>query len=96
MYVAELAPGIGDEEVLAIAQDQSRLLLTCDKDFGELVYRQQKATSGVLLLRLAGVDASTSSVLVAEALSLHEQSLLWAFSVLTEDTLRIRPRTGRA
>ena len=29
--------------------------MTADKDFGELVYRQKRATSGVLLLRLAGM-----------------------------------------
>ena len=29
------------------------LLLTCDKDFGELVFRQQLSTAGVILIRLA-------------------------------------------
>jgi predicted nuclease of predicted toxin-antitoxin system len=38
-YVAELNPGITDEDVLAIAEDRRALLLVSDKDFGELVFR---------------------------------------------------------
>lgn len=38
-YVAELEPGISDENVLEIANDELRKLLTTDKDFGELVFR---------------------------------------------------------
>jgi predicted nuclease of predicted toxin-antitoxin system len=38
-YIAELAPGISDEEVLQLANERDALLLTTDKDFGELVFR---------------------------------------------------------
>lgn len=38
-YVAELAPGITDDQVLARANDAVRVLITVDKDFGELVFR---------------------------------------------------------
>ena len=40
LYIAEMAPGIADEEVSEIANEKEALLLTSDKDFGELVYRQ--------------------------------------------------------
>ena len=36
LYVLELKPGATDDEVLALAFDQRRILLTEDKDFGEL------------------------------------------------------------
>lgn len=88
--IAEQAPGIGDDEVLAIAHSESRLLLTCDKDFGELVYRQRRASAGVLLLRLAGVDSSSTNSLVCGVLAQHQAALVGAFSVLTVDALRIR------
>ena len=39
-YVAELAPSITDDEVLRNANDRSAVLVTADKDFGELVFRQ--------------------------------------------------------
>lgn len=35
LYVAELAPGVSDEDVLREANSRSALLLTEDKDFGE-------------------------------------------------------------
>ena len=54
-YVAEEARGILDDEVLRRAADENALLLTSDKDFGDLVFRQGKSDSGVLLIRLAGV-----------------------------------------
>jgi predicted nuclease of predicted toxin-antitoxin system len=37
-YVAEMAPSISDEAVLAIANREAALLLTADKDFGEMVF----------------------------------------------------------
>lgn len=39
LYVAETDPGISDENVLAAANEKNAMLLTADKDFGELVYR---------------------------------------------------------
>jgi hypothetical protein len=49
-YVAELQPGIGDDEVLAIAEAEVAIVVTTDKDFGELVFRQGLANHGVVLL----------------------------------------------
>src|SRR4051812_37973801 len=47
-------PGTDDPGILARAQSESRLLLTFDKDFGELAFRSgMPASSGVILLRLA-------------------------------------------
>jgi predicted nuclease of predicted toxin-antitoxin system len=47
-YVAELAPGIGDDAVLDLANAEARALLTADKDFGELVFRLRHLPLGVL------------------------------------------------
>ena len=40
VYVAELAPSITDDDVLREANGRSAVLVTADKDFGELVFRQ--------------------------------------------------------
>ena len=53
-YVAELAPGITDDDVLDRANTGQRVLVTGDKDFGELVFRLRRIASGVLLVRLSG------------------------------------------
>jgi predicted RNase H-like HicB family nuclease/predicted nuclease of predicted toxin-antitoxin system len=57
-YVAELAPGITDDGVLVLANGEGRVLLTIDKDFGELVFRLRRVSAGVLLVRLAGRTSS--------------------------------------
>lgn len=66
-YVAEMSPGIADEAVLDLAKSENALLVTTDKDFGELVYRQRRASAGVVLLRLAGLteDEKCQNVLAA-------------------------------
>jgi hypothetical protein len=51
-YVAELAPGLTDNDVLAQSVTEERILLTEDRDFGELVFRGQKSAYGVVLLRI--------------------------------------------
>ena len=53
--VAEMSPSAPDEEVLQQANAGSAVLLTADKDFGELVFRQGLVHSGVVLPRLAGL-----------------------------------------
>ena len=65
IYVAETTPSVTDEHVLAMATRESALLLTADKDFGELVYRQGRASFGVILLRLSGMPSSEKAQLVA-------------------------------
>ena len=42
LYVLEANPGISDDEILMEAFSQNRILLTEDKDFGELVFRPQR------------------------------------------------------
>ena len=46
-----VAPGEPDEVVLARALAANRFLITADKDFGELVFRQRLSSAGVVLLR---------------------------------------------
>ncbi|MBN1593821.1 MAG: DUF5615 family PIN-like protein, partial [Candidatus Coatesbacteria bacterium] len=48
-----MAPSISDEEVINLAADNNALVLTADKDFGDLIYRQGIKTSGVILIRLS-------------------------------------------
>lgn len=88
--VAEDSPGIGDDEVLARAWAEGVVLISADKDFGELVYRQRRPHAGVLLLRLAGLDEDAKCDLVARVIAERGDDLAGAFSVLAGDELRIR------
>jgi predicted nuclease of predicted toxin-antitoxin system len=90
LYVAELVPGIDDQEILDLANRRDALLVTDDKDFGELVYRQGLTTAGVLLVRLAGLSSDKKADLVASSVRRHHGEMYEAFSVLTPARLRIR------
>jgi predicted nuclease of predicted toxin-antitoxin system len=52
LYIAELAPGIADVDVAAEAERRDAVLLTFDRDFGELTFRHRVAVPGVVLFRL--------------------------------------------
>lgn len=56
IYVAEMEPGITDDSVLNAANKESAVLVAADKDFGEIVFRQGRSSSGVVLIRLAGIS----------------------------------------
>ncbi len=90
VYFAEAEPSSPDSRVLESANRQGALLLTSDKDFGELVFRQRKVHAGVLLLRIAGLTEKTKASLVSKVLTEKEDQLRGAFAVLTPGTLRIR------
>lgn len=50
--VEEESPGISDEEVLRRARDENRIIVTFDRDYGELVFhRRLSAPAGVSYLR---------------------------------------------
>lgn len=91
-YVAEMAPGVSDTAVLNLANQETAVLLTFDKDFGDLVYRQQRVTQGIVLLRLHGLPAEQKADLVIAMVQRHSSELPKAFTVLTPQKVRIRPQ----
>lgn len=91
-YFAEAGHGTGDAEILAEASASERLLLTCDKDFGELVYRQRRVSAGVVLIRLAGLSAESKSRHVLQAIREHGSEMQGAFTVISPGHLRLRQR----
>lgn len=92
-FVAETSPSLDDDAVLARANEQQAPLLTSDKDFGELVFRQELVSHGVLLVRLAGLLSETKARIVAAAIGEHEQELRGNFAVVAPGAVRIRSRT---
>jgi predicted nuclease of predicted toxin-antitoxin system len=91
LAIVEMEPSISDEQVLERANQVSALLLTNDKDFGELVFRLRRLAAGVILLRLAGLSNAEKADLVARMIQQHEDELMESFTVVSPQTLRIRP-----
>ena len=93
-YVAEETPSVADEFVLSVAQEQNALLMTSDTDFGELVYRLGKSTSGVALLRLAGLPSLGKVARVAWAIKTYGKEMENSFTVISLRSIRIRKLTA--
>jgi len=68
LYVAEMAAGESDVRILERAQTDDRLLLTEDKDFGDLVFRSGQAIPGLVLLRLEPQQAASNGAGLQEQL----------------------------
>jgi len=90
LYIAEMDPGISDQVVLEKAQESGVLLVTCDKDFGELVFRQGLYAKGVVLLRLAGLSQSLKAEIVVNVFAQHGSEMEQSFSVISPGMVRIR------
>jgi predicted nuclease of predicted toxin-antitoxin system len=90
-WIREDTPGISDAQVLDRAQAQGRLLITFDKDFGELAFRSRLlASCGIILFRVSMPSSTHVARLVVAIL---EQRADWAshFSVIENDRIRMTP-----
>lgn len=88
-------PGSSDREVLERAADDERILVTLDKDFGELAFRSRlPASSGIVLLRIAAPEPSVLTRIAVAALEARDD---WAghFSVVEHDRIRMTPLPSR-
>jgi predicted nuclease of predicted toxin-antitoxin system len=91
LSVKESLRGADDAVILARAQVESRVVVTQDKDFGELAFRSGlPATCGVILLRLAGDDPDADN---RRIVALVESRTDWSgvLAVATEKRVRVRP-----
>jgi predicted nuclease of predicted toxin-antitoxin system len=90
LWIRESIPGAADDEVLARALTESRLLITLDKDFGTLVFKRGRtASNGIVLFRISQPSASAVSSTISRILALRDD---WRghFSVVDDRTVRMR------
>ena len=90
LSIAEVEPGIDDDVVLLKARESGALLLTGDKDFGELVFRRRLLSSDVVLMRLIGLTPDQKADIVVAAFELHGTKSPAHFAVLSRRNIRIR------
>lgn len=90
-YVKEHQQGIGDDDVLVTAIAQRRLLLTEDKDFGDIVFRDRApAPYGVVLSRLPNsLTDSDKAQIIRQAFASHYAQFAGMFTVIDERQVRI-------
>jgi predicted nuclease of predicted toxin-antitoxin system len=87
--VHENARGETDDAVLTRARRGNYILITNDKDFGELVYQSGKSHRGIILLRLKDETVGNKISVLKHVLDIHEDLLVNRFIIATEKTIRI-------
>ena len=94
LAVAEDMPQADDADILAQATSEERILITNDKDFGEIIFRTGQTHAGVLLLRLRDEGTANRVRVVKTVLEQHAGRLAGCFIVATESGVRIRSTEG--
>ena len=79
-----------DSQILRWAVDQQRMIITMDKDFGELIYNSGMQHAGVLILRLEDADSDTKVKVIKQVLTEHHDRIESHFCVFQDGRLRIR------
>ena len=99
VHVIETSAGISDIDVLAVAGETQRVILTEDRDFGTLVFlARQPAPTGVVFYRLSDAPPSAVADRLRRVLAEYGDSVLGTFTTVTERRARQRglPDPGRA
>jgi predicted nuclease of predicted toxin-antitoxin system len=91
LAVSEAMPQADDQDILARARSERRILITNDKDFGDLVFRSGQSHHGVVLLRLHDESPANRVRVMKGLLEQYADRLADHFTVATEAAVRIRP-----
>ena len=87
LFVGDIMPSASDEEIIKKSEEEDRILITDDKDFGELVFRIGRPTKGIILLRIVTNPEKRIKALIK---LLKTYDVKNKFIVLREDVVRIR------
>lgn len=90
LAIAELDPRASDLKILELARKEDRIIITLDKDFGELVFHEKRAHAGVLLLRMEDARGAEKADLMEEIIQRFGSMLAGSFVVYQSGLLRFR------
>ena len=94
LAVAELLPSSDDTLILDLALREQRVLLTEDKDFGQLVYANALPSSGVIFIRYPANMRKTLPNTVVSFIGKADAQLTGSFVVLSPGRIRIGGSAG--
>ncbi len=87
LFAGDVMSSVSDEEIIKKCEEDDRILITDDKDFGELVFRLGRPIKGVILLRIITIP----EIRLATILNLLKNyDVKNKYIVLQENAVRIR------
>ena len=88
--IRDINPFMSDLGILEVAVENNAVIITMDKDFGELVFHSNKPHKGVLLLRLEDKNGKEKVLVVSKILTQYKNEITNNFCVYQNGRLRIR------
>lgn len=89
LSIGEDRPSLRDIDILALANEEDRIVITCDSDFGDLVFKRgRKCTTGIIYLRLGPFKSNEPGEIILSYLAIAPDQFEGRFSVV--DRTRIR------
>ncbi|MCU0353921.1 MAG: DUF5615 family PIN-like protein [Cytophagales bacterium] len=88
--VRDINPSMPDLDILRLATEEGTMVITMNKDFGELIYSKQEKHHGVLLLRMEEATGAEKVKVVEYILNHFEQEMIGKFCVYQDKKLRIK------
>jgi predicted nuclease of predicted toxin-antitoxin system len=92
LLVGEITPRADDSDVIHLAQEQNRILLTEDKDFGQLVFASGTPSVGVIFFRYPVIARQSVLESFMELVREKGEQLHQFFTVVEPGRVRIKPR----
>jgi predicted nuclease of predicted toxin-antitoxin system len=89
--IAETKSGAPDKDVLDAANAEDRVLITEDRDFGEMVIRQRLGVRGMILLELDRLSSMAEADTVVAAVFMHADKVSGNLLVIEPGRIRVRP-----
>lgn len=89
--IVETRAGASDSQVVEVARQEGRVLVTEDRDFGEMIVRQKLDLPGVILMELARLSNAAAAARVREIVEAHIDKLEGNFVVVEPARIRLRP-----
>ena len=80
-----------DEDLIQLANREKRILITNDKDFGDLIFLQKRMSAGTILFRVKGQNSQDKIKLMKKLLMGYKDKLLNHYMVITKLKIRIIP-----
>ncbi len=89
LAASKIDPSATDEALLKLATDENRVIITEDKDFGELVFLQ--GMSHPCIVRFVGMQVHEKVTAMRELIDNHADSMLdGSLIVVTQNRIRVR------
>lgn len=85
--------GIDDDAVLKKAYDENRILITCDTDFGKLVFKDLQMHRGIVLLRMSNMDFDKILKFLTKVFDQYKDALQDNFVVASDSGIRVIERS---